>query len=544
MSGQCRVEARFVAESRKYSIYFERFGWSLGDQNFELPPGSRGPKTTAWTMLFGASKSTQPRKYRPRRANVSVYETMKSRLKWDTLLAEKRLRELLGGSKSTKVAGESRSEYERDRDRTVYSSPVRRLIRKTQVFPLDPSDFIRTRLMHSVEVSTVAEGLTTQAVRDVIKNREKLSQEQLEAISKVAETCGLLHDLGNPPFGHAGELAIASWFECTENGRKTIADLGGAKRQKAQDFLKFEGNAQTLRIVTNTHLLSHSYGLNLTCAAISAVRKYVAPSHKADKDSKWHEMKKPGYFVSEEKLLEKVSKLTGTEGCRHPITFLVEAADDIVYSVVDLEDSVKKGLLRSGDLIEELMQRCGGSSVLKETLERTDKQMENAPKTLEPSEYPQAFRVNAISAMVRAVVEVFDRHYDEIMNGSYHDELIYDKDCRASSFVNACKELLRDRVFCNDEVLRLELRGRQVIHDLMKLFWEGAETYLNDRKTHTKTYGGKLYLLISGNYRELFEQRLKAGEDQVYCAVQLVTDYIAGMTDGFACKLHQDLMNG
>src|SRR6202035_1144680 len=103
---------------------------------------------------------------------VSVYENMKSRLNWDTLLAEKRLRELLGGSKSTKVEGASRSEHERDRDRTVFSSPVRRLIRKTQVFPLDPSDFIRTRLMHSVEVSTVAEGLTTQSVRDVIRKKE------------------------------------------------------------------------------------------------------------------------------------------------------------------------------------------------------------------------------------------------------------------------------------------------------------------------------------------------------------------------------------
>jgi dGTPase len=469
---------------------------------------------------------------------------MGNRLKWDALLAEQRLRELLGGSKSTKVARESRTEYERDRDRTVYSSPIRRLIRKTQVFPLDPSDFIRTRLMHSVEVSTVAEGLASQSARDVIKKKEKLSTEQLDAIGKIAETCGLLHDLGNPPFGHAGELAIASWFESTEPGTKIINDLGGANRQKAQDFLKFEGNAQGLRIVTNTHLLAHSHGLNLTCATISGLRKYLASSDKADKKSKLHEMTKPGYFESEEKLLKEVSKSTGTDGCRHPITFLVEAADDIVYSVVDLEDAVKKGLLRSGDMIQELNERCGSSSVLKETIERTKEQMKNAPKILEHSDYPQAFRVNSISEMVRAVVEIFDRRYEEIMNGTYHGELIYDKDCRGGSFVTACKDLLRDRVFRNDEVLRLEVRGRQVIHDLMKLFWEGAQSYLKDQETHTKTYGGKLYLLISANYRELFEQRLKAGEDEIYCAVQLVTDYVAGMTDGFACKLHQDLMNG
>src|SRR5215472_2528077 len=461
---------------------------------------------------------------------------MGNRLEWDALLADRRLRQLIEGVASIKVAGESRSEYERDRDRTVYSSPIRRLIRKTQVFPLDPNDLIRTRLMHSVEVSTVAEGLTSQAVRDVIKKKEKLAPEQLDAIPKIAETCGLLHDLGNPPFGHAGELAIASWFQGTEAGKKIIADLGGPKGQMAQDFLKFEGNAQTLRIVTNTHLLSHSQGLNLTCAAISGLRKYLAPSNKADKNSKLHEMTKPGYFWSEEKLLEKVIKSTDTEGCRHPVAFLVEAADDIVYSVVDLEDAVKKGLLRSADLVKELESRCGGSSVLKETIERTNKQMENAPKALEHSDYPQAFRVNAISAMVRAVVEVFDKRYDEIMSRNYHGELIYDSGSRTGSFVTACKDLLRDRVFSNDEVLRLEVRGRHVIHHLMTLFWEGAESYLEDRRTHTKTYGGKLYLLISENYRERFEQRLKAGEDKVYCAVQLVTDYIAGMTDGFACK--------
>src|SRR6202050_716471 len=468
-----------------------------------------------------------------------------SRLKWDELLTEKRLRELLGGSRSTKVEGESRSEYERDRDRTVYSSPIRRLIRKTQVFPLDPSDFIRTRLMHSVEVSTVAEGLATQSVRDVIKNKENLSTEQLAASAKTAETCGLLHDLGNPPFGHAGELAIASWFEFTEGGKEVISDLGGEAEQRAQDFLKFDGNAQGLRIVTNTHLLSHSYGLNLTCAAISAARKYLAPHPQADKDSKSHELKKPGYFWSEAALLEKVSELTGAVGCRHPIAFLVEAGDDIVYIVVDLEDAVKKGLWRWDDLTKELGDRCGSSSVLKNTMERTTKQMENAPEALADSEFPQAFRVNAISEMVRAVVEIFEKRYDEIMDGGYHGELIYDPECKANNFVTACKDLLRARVFCNDEVLRLEVRGRKVIDDLMTLFWEGAQRYLEVRETDTKTYSGKLYLLILANYRELFQQRLKKGEEnETYCAVQLVTDYIAGMTDGFACRLHKDLMNG
>jgi dGTPase len=467
-------------------------------------------------------------------------------MSWKALLDETRVRALLHGRSSHKVSGESRTEYERDRDRTVYSAPLRRLIRKTQVFPLDPNDLVRTRLVHSIEVSTVAEGLASQIVRDVIRRREKLSEEQFRAIPKIAETCGILHDMGNPPFGHAGELAIASWFDVTDLGRRIVSDLG-RKSQAAADFLKFEGNAQTLRLATNTHLLAHEQGLNLTCATAAAMRKYLAPSHEANEDSSKHEMTKPGFFVSESRIFRNVSEQTGTLGRRHPITYMVEAADDIVYSVVDLEDGMKKGLLNWESVRKQLQSRCSKSSVLDEALHRTDEQMiemQGAPQALIDADYPQAFRVNAISAMVRAVVRTFDIRYREIMEGTYHKELIYDSKCEAATFVEACKNLLRETVFREPDVLRLETRGREVIHGLMDLFWEGVKTYLKDRKTHTKTYGGKLYLLISQNYRHAFEKRIGAGENKIYCGAQLVTDYISGMTDGFASRLHKDLTNG
>jgi dGTPase len=138
-------------------------------------------------------------------------------MSWDQLLDDTRIRKAIAGEDSVKAADEARSEFERDRDRMVYSNPVRRLIGKTQVFPMDPNDHVRTRLVHSLDVSTVAEGLASQVVREVIKNRETLDVEQLRAISKIAETCELLHDLGNPPFGHAGELAIGTWFEGKRN---------------------------------------------------------------------------------------------------------------------------------------------------------------------------------------------------------------------------------------------------------------------------------------------------------------------------------------
>jgi dGTPase len=474
-------------------------------------------------------------------------EASGERMSWASLLDQARVRELLTSEKSHRVSGESRTEYERDRDRSIYSTPLRRLMGKTQVFPLDPSDFVRTRLVHSLEVSTVAEGLASQVTRDVIRNKEELNEDQQRAIAKIAETCGLLHDVGNPPFGHAGELAIASWFEDRPNGKKQIKKLGSRKSQAALDFLLFEGNAQTFRILTNTRLLAHDYGLNLTCATAAAMRKYLAASDEADLESDVHEMTKTGFFLSEARIWELVGRQTLTAGRRHPIAYLVEAADDIVYCVVDLEDGLKKGLLTWTKVQQYLEGACKTSPVFRQALEGAKDQMKGTPpeSDLWISEIPSAFRVNAISAMVRAVVDTFGRRYDHIMSGKYHEELVSDTDCAAASFVKACKDLLRQTVFRHQEVLRVEVRGRVVIHDLMDLFWEGVSAYLKDRKTQTRSYGGKLYLLISENYRHLFQERLASGkESETYCALQLITDYVCGMTDAYACRLHTDLKNG
>jgi dGTPase len=429
-------------------------------------------------------------------------------MSWPALLDQTRVRELLAGPKSHTVMGESRTEYERDRDRSIYSSPVRRLLGKTQVFPLDPNDLVRTRLVHSLEVSTVAEGLAAQVTRDVIKKLESgFTEEQQRAISKIAETCGLLHDIGNRRLGHAGELAIASWFDERWGREKKFSKLGKKGGQAVQDFVKFEGNAQTFRILTNTRLLAHDFGLNLTCATAAAVRKYLAASNKADQESTIHEQTKPGFFLSEASIFDQIGRRTSTQLCRHPITYLVEAADDIVYSVVDIEDGLKKRMLTWPKVLKYLKEHCGSSPVFKEAIKGANKQTKEVDKgsPLWTSEYPQAFRVNAISAMVRSVVDVFGLRYDDIMTGDYHAELVRDTKCTASMFIKACKDLLRETVFRSEDVLRLEVRGREVIHDLMDLFWEGVAAYLKDRKSQTRSYGGKLYLLISENYRHAFQ---------------------------------------
>jgi dGTPase len=392
----------------------------------------------------------------------------------------------------------------------------------------------------------VAEGLAAQATRDVVLKKHSLADDQQRAISKIAETCGLLHDIGNPPFGHAGELAIASWFEDSTAGKEQVVKLGDKAGQRAQDFLCFEGNAQTFRIINNTRLLAHDYGLNLTCATAAAVRKYLSPSHESNQDPTRHENKKPGFFWSEANVFDAISNRTSTGRKRHPITYLVEAADDIVYCVVDVEDGLKKHLLTWNQVRDYLTTHC--PDFFRSVIENTDKQMKGLSDESElgVSEYPQAFRVNAISAMVRSAVDMFAKRYELIMAGEYHEELLADSECSAAAFVKACKDLLRETVFRHQDVLRLEVRGRSVIHGLMDLFWEGVSAYLQSRKMQTRTYGGKLYQLISDNYRFVFEQRLQSGseENETYYALQLVTDYVAGMTDAYACKLYEDLTNG
>ena len=192
---------------------------------------------------------------------------------WNTLLCQERQRS------STSPSGDHRSEFERDLDRAVFSTPVKRLQDKAQVFPLEPNDAIRTRLTHSLEVSAVARGLAI-AVGKWLRDNDIIELGMERSIEAIAATCGLIHDLGNPPFGHSGEDAIRSWFSrsLTEKGLRALL---GNNEQLVQDFLRFDGNAQSLRLVTKLQILADFNGLNLTFGTLSASCKYISPSHES-----------------------------------------------------------------------------------------------------------------------------------------------------------------------------------------------------------------------------------------------------------------------
>lgn len=457
-------------------------------------------------------------------------------MKWEQLLNRERPR------KST-LGEDHRVDFERDFDRAVFSTPVKRLQDKAQVFPLDPCDAVRTRLTHSLEVSSVARGLGT-AIGRWLLDSQQISPGRDRAIEAITATCGLIHDLGNPPFGHAGEEAIRFWF-ANRIGKQKIEELLGGNAQLVNDFLNFEGNAQSLRLVGKLQILADFHGLNLTFGTLSASCKYTAASHEVCSHTDDHGKSKPGYFASENRLVQRIREATGTGDARNPLTFLVEAADDIVYSVADIEDGVKKGILTWNELKTEVEE--GSEPVVTETMERLHKILKAGthaiPSGLPDDIYASAFRTAAIATLVPSVVEAFKAKYADIMAGRYGGELV--EECSAALLVKRLKDIGRSRVYCTPPTLKLELMGRQVIGDLMNIFWEGAQFLPVDKAPKTKSFQGKAAALLSNNYRRVFQNAIS--EDtlpEAYHRFQLVTDYVCGMTDSFAKRLHGELMNG
>jgi dGTPase len=292
-------------------------------------------------------------------------------------------------------------------------------------------------------------------------------------------------------------------------------------------------------------MLSDRHGLDLTCATVSALCKYTAGSADANEES-GPASAKPGFFVSERKVIEAVRDETGTDDSRNPITHLVEAADDIVYSTVDIEDGVRKGVLDWDTLATDLLAEVGpDADRVDHLLQKSEAYVSSGGLALRGSERDgalvQILRTYMIGELVAAAVEAYKRNYRQIMEGQYKKELM--ADCGSHRLWNACKTIGRKRIYPAKQTLRLELMGRRIISDLMSLLWEGAQDAPHQK---TKTFAGKAYALLSSNYRTLFEDAIRGTKDEskrTYLRLQLVADYVAGMTDTFAATLHRQLTN-
>jgi dGTPase len=502
-----------------------------------------------------------------------------TRLDWSKLLSAKRLPGRPGpevGQPDWLVV--SRLETERDVDRILFASPVRRLGDKTQVFPLERNEHVRNRLTHSHEVSNLARSIGTHLVHSALGTRivaevlETLGSGCEERIRRsipaiLAATC-LAHDLGNPPFGHQGENSIRDWLadregklftgssepcfvspEHRDAARSDIRTLGDAHRQ---DFLLFEGNAQTLRTVTRLQVVKDHRGLNLTFGTLAALMKYTVGSDAVRNNRP--ATKKVGYFASEAPLMREIWQETGLgQGVRHPLAYIMEACDDIAYSVVDAEDAVKKQIVSFHDLTAWL-RRDDADDVVEWVLNATDAAVQDAiASKLPPTELNdvsmQLFRAYAITAMVSATITSFEQNYDAIMTGEVEKSLL--DMSRAATLVGRLKRFDHAHAYSNRRVLELELEGHGVIHRLMTMLWHGItnrQSYTVVDSMRTTPFARYAYGRISENYRRVFEGKVSAADGTSaglpirYREMQLLTDMVAGMTEQFALDLHDDLM--
>ncbi len=459
---------------------------------------------------------------------------------WKKLLNSKRRKPDI----PTKLVDDTRTQIERDFDRILFSTPVRRLADKTQVFPLDKNDSVRTRLTHSHEVSNLARSLGTALVfHDNIASIVPESQRNIPALLAAV---GLAHDLGNPPFGHQGESAIQSWFIEHED-----VVLGPLKNntQWVEDFKKFEGNAQGFRLLTKLQLLNDNFGLDLTYSVLAALIKYPTSSNQTDE--KKVAKKKHGFFASEQHIVEEVLRETGLSlGKRHPLTYIMEASDDIAYVVLDIEDAVKKGFASFSDLMSYLKHHSNNDPVIDKVVSNSNIKHDEYRKSesgenLSPAELNdismQRFRVYAISELITIARKAFVTNIDIFINGMSDKGLL--EISEGENLRKHLKEFAKKNAYKNKEVLKVELGGYNVIRGLMDIFWAAIVDRkklkeVNSRRNNPFTEF--VYGRISENYRRVFEDEKNTMPIR-YKECQLLTDMISGMTDSYAINLFEEL---
>ena len=465
-------------------------------------------------------------------------------MKWQQLLSDCRSR---GNKKQGAVSGDLRSEFEKDYHRIIGSASFRRLQDKTQVFPLDKSDFIRTRLTHSLEVSSYGKSLGQNIGESILtyKKDPEFTQKMKEDICSILQCAGLIHDIGNPPFGHFGESSIRDWFKrnlprLTWKGIP-ITDI--LTEQMQEDFYHFEGNAQALRLVTKLHYLVDENGMNLTYALLNTIVKYPISSVEIDKKTGDIKDKKMGYYYADKEVYEAIVKETGTEGVRHPLTFILEAADDIAYKTADIEDAFVKGFLSYGQLKEELsaLPNAQGEEAFS-AVERLEAKYQSALKrgVKNPEEYAvKNWVVQVQGFLISCATYGFTSNYEAIMDGTYPHDLFY------GTYAEGLMELLGDvayrRVFATPEIYKMEVAESVMLDFLMDKFIQAVLYYDTDVKM--SEIDKRLISFISENYKNAYHHHAEGKDEgeKLYLRFLLVTDYICGMTDSYAKRLYQEL---
>ncbi|MDD7268037.1 MAG: deoxyguanosinetriphosphate triphosphohydrolase [Lachnospiraceae bacterium] len=460
-------------------------------------------------------------------------------MEWRQLLCPKRMRQ---GRMSAEY--DLRTEFEKDYHRILGSASFRRMQDKTQVFPLDRSDFIRTRLTHSLEVSSFAKSLG-QSVSEQIMARgleADFDRREASAICDILQCAGLIHDIGNPPFGHFGETCIREWFirnlPSLQFRGQPLEKL--LSTQQISDFYHFEGNTQAVRLVSKLHFLVDEHGMNLTFGLLGTIMKYPISSLEINRNSGQIRTKKMGYFQADEAVFERVQRENGTFGRRHPLTYLLEAADDIAYCTADIEDAFKKGYISLGQLREELAAADDGGDffcLLVDILERQYTKAVDKKIDKKEAYAVQNWLVRIQGILLKEACASFIDHYDEIMCGTYP------KDLFCGSPIERIMRLLGDMafryVFVSRPIVGLEVATATIFNGLLERFVPAAICWDSDQPM--TEIEKRLIAMISDNYKYVYSvygQDLP-DEQRLYLRLLLVTDYICGMTDSYAKDLYQ-----
>lgn len=435
-------------------------------------------------------------------------------MNWNQLISNKRL----GQEDLHYKRKDDRTEFHRDYDRLIFSSPFRRLQNKTQVFPLPGSIFVHNRLTHSLEVASVGRSLGDDTSHRLLQKHPELAGSHFCECGSIVSAACLAHDMGNPPFGHSGERAIASFF--SEGDGQKCRDM--VTPDQWNDLIHYEGNANAFRLLTHQFKGRRPGGFVMTYSTLASIVKYPYTSGLAGDKQKF------GFFQSEVPTYRKIADELGIRQlnddvdnpryARYPLVYLVEAADDICYEIMDIEDAHKLKILSTDETCRLLLGYFD---------EERQGKIKNVLKTVDDiNEKVVYLRSCCIGALESACVKVFVDHEDEILNGTFTGSLIDHTDERIRDAYKACEKVSYGKIYFSKDVLDIELAGYKVISTLIDLF-------INASMSPQKAYSQLLLGRVSSQY-DLTSM-------QPYERIMSVLDFISGMTDVYALDLFRKI---
>ena len=437
-------------------------------------------------------------------------------MEWKQLISNKRF----GQEHKHAERHDDRSEFKRDYDRLIFSSAFRRLQNKTQVFPLPGSIFVHNRLTHSLEVASVGMSIGNDISRRVIQKQPDLKDTLVEEIGTIVSAACLAHDLGNPPFGHSGEKAIQTFF--SEGPGLKIKPM--VSSEFWDDITHFEGNANAFRILTHRFKGRRQGGFVMTYSMLASIVKYPFASSIAGNHGKF------GFFASEAESYRKIADELGIscksapgeplKYARHPLVYMVEAADDICYEIMDIEDSHKLKILSYAETEHLLL------SFFDEDIQQKIRQRIIDEELTDENEKVVYMRASVIGKLENECVAAFLAHEEEILAGTFEGSLIDHISERQKKAYQECEKISYSKIYQSKPVLDIELSGYQIMATLMEVFIEAA---VNPSRFYSK----QLLRRVSSQYdieNENLEERIMA-----------VLDYISGMTDIYALDIYQKI---